>query len=296
MRIFYYSISLWRTVSGGAATRATTPPFAAGPQIRPKFGEFYGNPFFKVLCTIAGASRWASSGLSGAAQPNSSGRVEMSVDDELCGGAYDGWRAGPEQAGPDAIEFDEVFAVDGEDVGDLGCDFGADGVAVLGGAPFGFAHGGIARGARSEGGIKGPEANLTAIVLEDLELGHGADGRPLVGGKRQIQDVDESGWRMAQVDEQPDDAGSWNERDYSSHMVADRIKAVSGFEFLFELGVRFDHRRTISPIASADCQWSGLGGDAVTTVVRSAFVKLVTAGAGSVQLTADLNSQGREAK
>jgi hypothetical protein len=37
-------------------------------------------------------------------------------------------------------------------------------------------------------------------------------------------------------------------------MVADRIKAVSGVDFLFELRVRFDHRWTISTITSADCQ------------------------------------------
>ncbi|MGV9542410.1 hypothetical protein [Nocardia beijingensis] len=82
-------------------------------------------------------------------------------------------------------------------------------------------------------------------MLEDLELGHCADSRPLVGGKRQTQDVDESGGWMAQIDEQSDDAGSRNQRDHSGHMVAYRKKAVRGVEFLFELGVGFDHRWAI---------------------------------------------------
>ncbi|MBF6298996.1 DUF5131 family protein [Nocardia amamiensis] len=228
--------------------------------------------FFKLLCTMTGASHDEVLSLSGAAQPNSSGRVEMSVDGELCGGADDGGRAGPGQDGPEAIEYDDVFAVAGEDVGDLGGDCGADGVAVLGGAPFGLAHDGKPCCARSEGGIERPEANLAACVLEDLELGYCADSRPLVGGKRQIQDVDESGGWMAQVGEQSDDAGSRNQRDHSGHMVADRVKAVSGVEFLFELGVRFDHRWTISTITSAGCQWSGHGGRSVPTVAHGAFV------------------------
>lgn len=60
---------------------------------------------------------------------------------------------------------------------------------------------------------------MTAIVLEDLELGDCADSRPLVGGIRLIQDIDESGWWVAQVDERPDRAGAWDQGDYSGHMV-----------------------------------------------------------------------------
>ncbi len=99
-------------------------------------------------------------------QPNAPGRVEMPVDDELCSGADDGWYARPEHGGPPTIERDEVFTSGGEDVGDLGGDFGADGVAVCGGVPFG----------------------------------------PLMPGRPVLvdQNVDESASGMAHVDEQPD--------------------------------------------------------------------------------------------
>ncbi|WP_157104222.1 hypothetical protein [Nocardia kruczakiae] len=241
-------------------------PFASSSS---GFGEAHRDPLRILRWTAFAISRMEIA--SGAAQHDSSGHVEMPVDGELGDGADDGRWTGPGEDGPEAVECDGVFAVAGEDAGDFGGDFGPDGVAVFGGAPIGLAEGGKDCSVRSEGGIEGPEANLTAGVLENFELGDCADGGPMVGGKRQAQQVDEPSRWMAQVDEQSDHAWTWNQRDHSGHVVADRIKTARGVEFLFELGVGFDHRRSITTIASSGCQWSELGGRAIATVVGSAL-------------------------
>ena len=43
------------------------------------------------------------------------------------------------------------------------------------------------------------------------------------GGPREMKHVDESLWRLAQVNEQPYGAGGWDEYDLPGHVIANRI-------------------------------------------------------------------------
>ncbi|WP_459961280.1 hypothetical protein [Nocardia sp. IFM 10818] len=72
-------------------------------------------------------------------------------------------------------------------------------------------------------------------VVDDLELGDGAEGRPLVWNVREMEYVDESPWRFAraQVDEQPHGARSGDQRDPAGHVLANRVELASDFEGWF---------------------------------------------------------------
>lgn len=81
-------------------------------------------------------------------------------------------------------------------------------------------------------------------MVNNLELGDGADGRPLLRGLRKVGRIDESPWWLAQVDEQPHGPWSWDQCDRGGHVQADRKGPAGDLKVQFGRFV-FGHRSTI---------------------------------------------------
>ncbi len=82
-------------------------------------------------------------------------------------------------------------------------------------------------------------------VVNYLELGDGADGRPLLRRVWKVEYIHESPWWRAQVDKQPYGPWSGDLGDHAGHVLADRVDLAGDFQVQFGR-VMVGHRPPIS--------------------------------------------------